>query len=218
MISCTHSSGICELAQRVGEFVDIRPRVEVGRRTLQHRDVLAVVGHRRDQRRSGRTRTDHEHPLARVVEVVGPGLRVHDLALVALHARASPGCSPPNGGSSPQHIHRKPHVNRRSLAGVGALDVEHPALVVTRPVGPHDRVLVADVASQIVLVDHLVHVGQDLVGRGDRRAGPRLEAVPEGVEIAVGANARIGVLSPGTTEGVLGLEQHEALVGQCCCR
>ena len=53
-----------------------------------------------------------------------------------------------------------------------------------------DAVVVADVAAEVVLVDHLAHVLQDL-GRGrDRRAGPGLEAVAEGVEVAVGADAR----------------------------
>ena len=48
---------------------------------------------------------------------------------------------------------------------------------------------VADVAAEIVLVDDLAQVAEDLGGGRDRRAGPRLEAVAEGVEVAVGADA-----------------------------
>ena len=54
---------------------------------------------------------------------------------------------------------------------------------------------------------------QDLVGGGDRRAGPRLEAVAEGVEVAVGADAGIAVRAPGAAEALLRLEHDEARAG-----
>src|SRR5581483_2583384 len=43
--------------------------------------------------------------------------------------------------------------------------------------------------------------------------GPRLEAVAERVQIAVGADARIAVRPPRTAEAVLHVERNEALVG-----
>ena len=70
--------------------------------------------------------------------------------------------------------------------------------------------LVADVAGEIVLLDHLAHVFQDLGGAGDRRDGPRLEAVAEGVQVAVGADAGIAVGAPGAAKGLLGFQRDEA--------
>ena len=52
---------------------------------------------------------------------------------------------------------------------------------------------IADVAGEVVLLDHLAHVLADLVCGGDRRPDPGLEAVAEGVEVAVGADARDSV-------------------------
>ena len=75
-----------------------------------------------------------------------------------------------------------------------------------------DPVPVADVPREIVLVDHLAHVGEDFVRGRDRRADPRLEAVAEGVEVAVGADARIAVGQPGAAEALLALEHDKARV------
>jgi hypothetical protein len=69
-------------------------------------------------------------------------------------------------------------------------------------------VAVADVRAKIILGDHLAHIGEDLLGGGDRRARPGLEAIAEGVEVAVGADAGIAVRDPGAAEGLLGLQHH----------
>ena len=69
---------------------------------------------------------------------------------------------------------------------------------------------VADSLAEAGVLDHLAHVLQDLGGGRDRRAGPGLEAVAEGVEIAVGADAGVAVRDPGAAEGVLRLEHQEA--------
>jgi hypothetical protein len=74
-------------------------------------------------------------------------------------------------------------------------------------------VAVADVPAEVVLLDHLAHVGQDLVGGGDRLAGPRLEAIAEGVEVAVGADAGILVGQPGAAETLLRFQDDEAAIG-----
>jgi hypothetical protein len=52
-------------------------------------------------------------------------------------------------------------------------------------------VVISDVRAEMVLVDDLAHVPEDLGRRRDRRAGPRLEAIAEGIQIAVGADAGI---------------------------
>ena len=72
---------------------------------------------------------------------------------------------------------------------------------------------IADVRAEIVLVDDFAHVAQDLGCRRDRRAGPRLEAIAEGVEIAVGPDARIAVGEPGAAEAFLRFEDDEARPG-----
>ena len=69
---------------------------------------------------------------------------------------------------------------------------------------------IADVAREVVILDHLAHIVQDLLGGGDRRAGPGLEAVAEGEEIAVGADPGKFVREPGPAEALLRLKHHEA--------
>ena len=74
--------------------------------------------------------------------------------------------------------------------------------------------VVADAAGEVVLLDHLAHVGEDLVGSGDRLAAPRLELVAEGVQVAVGTDARVRVRDPRPAETGLGVEHRERRVGQ----
>jgi hypothetical protein len=71
-------------------------------------------------------------------------------------------------------------------------------------------VLVADVRSEIVFLDHVAHVFQDFGRARDRRCRPRLETVAEGVQIAVGADAGIAVGGPGAAKGLLGFQRDEA--------
>ena len=78
--------------------------------------------------------------------------------------------------------------------------------------------VVADVPAEVVLLDHLAHVLEDLVGRGDRRAGPRLEPVPEGVEVAVGADAGIAVRQPGAAEALQTSSTTKLVPGHCWVR
>ena len=81
-----------------------------------------------------------------------------------------------------------------------------------------DRVPVADVAVEVVLLDDLAHVLEDLVGRGDRGARPRLEPVAERVEVAVGADARVLVRQPRAAEALERLEDDERLLRALSCR
>ena len=99
------------------------------------------------------------------------------------------------------------------LAGVGAHRIDGPEVVLARPAGFQNLVAVADVSGEIVLLDHVAHVLLDL-GRGrDRRRGPRLEAVAEGVQVAVGADAGIFVRQPGAAKALLRLQHDKAGVG-----
>ena len=64
--------------------------------------------------------------------------------------------------------------------------------------------------SDVVLGDDFTHIAQNLGRRRDGRAGPWLEAIAEGVEVAVGAYAGIAVGEPGATEAFLTFEHNEA--------
>ena len=61
--------------------------------------MRGLPGHRRDQRHRGGAAADDDHPLAGIVEVLGPVLRVHDPA-VERSRPANSGVSPRRSGSS----------------------------------------------------------------------------------------------------------------------
>ncbi len=153
---------------------------------------------------------DHD-PLARVIEVLGPVLRMHDLATEGLGAG---------------ELRREPRVvvvvaratedpSRTDLAsrsGVGVFDVDRPPRGVRRPHGRHHTMPIPDQRSEIVLVDRLVEVIEDSRGVGDRLSiGPGLEVVPEGVQVRVGPNPRVAEQVPRTAGGIPGLENRDRL-------
>ena len=78
--------------------------------------------------------------------------------------------------------------------------------------------LIADVGAEGVLLDDLAHIAQNLRGGRDRSAGPRLEPVAEGMQVAVGPDARIAVGQPGAAKTLLSLQDNKtcprALLGQ----
>jgi hypothetical protein len=69
---------------------------------------------------------------------------------------------------------------------------------------------IADVAGKIVLLDHFAHIFEDFGGAGDRRRGPWLEAIAEGVQVTIAADAGIAVGAPGAAKGVLCFERDKA--------
>jgi hypothetical protein len=133
-----------QLAQLVGDRDRIAAGPEESRRALQHRDVAALGGDRRDQGCRGRTRADHDNRLPSIVEILRPILRVNDPALEVLH-------SAPVGGvalrmtvvalAHPQEIRGETHC----FAGVGPGAFERPELGAARPAGRGDRVPVTNV-------------------------------------------------------------------------
>src|ERR1700712_1490459 len=68
----------------------------------------------------------------------------------------------------------------RAILLVDRLD--SPQLGFAGPARRIDTVAITDVPREIVVVDHLAHIGADLRSGRDRRADPRLEAVTEGVQ------------------------------------
>src|SRR3546814_4106509 len=86
---------------------------------------------------------------------------------------------------------------RRAVRSAHCL--HRPAVACPRKGAAGDAVAIADVRGDAVLIYHLAHVFEDFLGRSDRRADPRLEAIAEGVKIAVGTHA--GVLEIGRASG-----------------
>ena len=114
----------------------------------------------------------------------------------------------------PEEIRGEGH----GLAAVDPDRFDGPQIGRARPARPLDPVPVADVPSEIVLGDDLAHVGFDFLRGRDRRPDPWLEAVAEGVEIAVGTDARIFVGEPGAAETLLALQDDKALVRKLLCK
>jgi hypothetical protein len=122
-------------AQRRGHRAAGRCRGDVAGGPLEHGHVGGGGGQRGHERDRGGAAADDHDSLARVVEVLGPVLGVHDGAPEAVHAGevreaalvvavvAAAGEQEPAG-----ELHR--------LAGVGALGGEAPAGVLARPGGP----------------------------------------------------------------------------------
>src|SRR4029077_12200501 len=96
------------------------------------------------------------------------------------------------------------------LAGIGRHRLDGPAIGLARPARGNDLVLVADVLAEIVLLDHLSHIGENLFGGGNRRPDRGLEARAEGMEVAIGADAGITVRNPGAAKTVLRFQDEEA--------
>ena len=106
----------------------------------------------------------------------------------------------------PQEVRGETH----PLAGVAAHRRDRPEVVRAGPTCRGDLVPIADVPAQVVLFDHLAHVAHDLGGRRNRSASPWLEAITEGVQVAVGTDARIAMGEPRAAEAHLRFQNDEA--------
>ena len=73
-------------AQPFGDRVLRRARDDIGRRPLQHGHMRRGFGHGGNDRYRGGAAADHDHPLAGVIEILGPRLRMHQAAAKLLDA------------------------------------------------------------------------------------------------------------------------------------
>ena len=204
--------GDLEAAQQVGELERVAADAEIGGRALQHRDLRAALGDRRDQRGRGGPRADQQHPLAVERQVRGPALRMDHPPAEARHPRPLRQVAPVVPVVARAHP-QEARGDAEALAGVGANALDAPTGGLRRPGCAQHPVAVVDVRRQVVLVDHLAEVRQDLVAGRDRRAEPGLEAVAEGVQVAVRADPGVAVGPPGAAEAVLVVEDQEAAPG-----
>ncbi|MCU0888139.1 MAG: hypothetical protein MUC64_09015 [Rubritepida sp.] len=199
-----------ELAQLVGDVDAVAPDAEPGGRALQHGHMRGPPGHGGHHRRRRRARADDDDPLARVVQVLGPGLRMDDLPLELGHAgpfgRVALGVAVVALAHVEEGRGEAPARARRAVRCFQCPELRRPV-----PGGAMDGVLVADVRGEAVVLDHLAQVFQDFRRARDRRADPGLEAVAEGVEVAVRADAGVFVRPPGAAEARLAFQHDEAL-------
>ena len=136
---------------------------------------------------------------------------MHDLALEIGHPR-------PFGGvalrvivialAHPEEVRRE----CQHVPGLKVFRLDGPLLLRARPARRADLVAIADMLGQTGFLDHFAHVFEDLFPARNRWADPWLEAVAEGVEIGVRADARIAVHVPGAAKALIGLEHHEFLL------
>ena len=112
----------------------------------------------------------------------------------------------------PQKVGR----NRDLFPGVFANTFYRPLLVFTGPVGRVNPMLVSDVLIEVILFDDFLHIRQDFCRSRDGRAGPRLEPVAKGIEIAIRSNAWILMHEPGSAETFQPFQYDEALVRTLC--
>lgn len=195
-------------AQALGPLVVARPRGHPGRRALEHGHVRGLLGHGRDQRHRGRARADHDHALARVVEPLGPELRVDDLAgkaadrgqvglvrlVVVVVARGE-----------------VEEAREDFAAAFAVLDLDVPQRLAGAPVGGEDLAAEADVRRDAALAHDALEVSADRVAIGDRLvAVPRLEAEAERVHVAVGADAGVAEQVPCAADPLAPVEHGEA--------
>ena len=198
-----------EVPQRRRKLVHVATRAEEGRGTLEEREAGAVLRDRRHQRRGGRARADDDDRLFRIGQILRPGLGMDDHALERVDPR--PLRRVPFRLAVVALTHpEEAGAELDGLRDVGPRRLDRPAFGAAGPRRRADRVPIADMRSESVLLDDLAHVLEDLGRRRDRRAAPWLEPEPVGVEVRIGSDAGISVGMPSPPEARLGVEDDEA--------
>ena len=150
-----------------------------------------AFGQRGHEGHGGGAAADDDHALARVVERIGPRLRMNDgasEALRALEVRREATIVAVVAAGAEEPAAR----DARARAGVGALDVGRPTGIRAAPRRAEHLAPEADVPVDAMFGCGLAQVREDLLGASNRLvAGPRLERVAEGVEVRVRADAGI---------------------------
>ncbi len=175
----------------LGERVHARNGEHVRGRALEHRDVRrAARGHRGHERNRRRPAANDDDALAGVVQILGPVLRVDDLArepLAALEARRKAFVVAVVAAGGEQPSARE----LRALAR-GLLHLDRPPSLWRGPRRADHLVVQTHVLAHAVRVGRLAQIAQDVVGTRDGGlGGPRFELVAERVEVGVGADAGV---------------------------
>src|SRR3984885_10066876 len=171
--------------------------------------MVAALSDRRNERRGRRAGADDNDLLTCTVQIFWPRLRVNDPSFESLHAFPLGRVAflvPVVSLAHPEKICGK--ANGRAVAPAGSLQC--PEVVGARPVRARNPVPVANVSIEAVVVDDFAEISENLLSGRNRFADPWLEAIAEGVEVAVRSDAGIPVGDPGAAEALLGFEDHEA--------
>ena len=173
--------------------------------------MLGLLRQGGDERDGGGAAADHHDPLAGVLEVIGPAMRVGDpapeslgplelrqVALVVGEVAAS-----------------RPRRSRRSCCTVSPVSVRSTSTSQRDSAEDHsildDALIEADPAIDPALLGRLADVGEDRVAVGERpRPLPGLEPEAEGVDVGIAANAGIAVEVPGAPRDAPRLEDRVA--------
>ena len=169
--------------------------------------VFATRGHERDR---GGAAADHHDALARVIEVLGPELRVDNAASEAVGAGELGRVA--LGVAVVAAAHQQEAAGEADgIARVGPLRFDRPARLGRGPGRAPDAVAEADAAVDAVLGRRLAHVFQDGRAVGDRLGpAPRLEGIAERVHVGIRADAGVAEQVPGAADQVAGLQDGVA--------
>ena len=200
-------------AQGVGEPIARGARHHPGRRALQHNHLGGLLRHRGHQGNGGRSRTDDDHALAGVIEVLGPMLGVNEgsgkrfasgkIGLVAAVIAVVAGAQM-----------QETRAQRRFGARCGMPDRDLPILRVGLPIRTQHPLPIANQRFDAKLGRGFPHIAQDRRPVGNRpRFPPRFEGIAQRVHIAVRAHARVAKQIPGAAAVVARLDNTQAAVG-----
>ena len=193
------------------EAVRRRPRHDIGRRPLQHRDMRRGLCHRWHQRHRGRAAADHHHALALIVEVVGPVLGMHDATGEVVDAIER--------GREPRGIIIIAAAHVQEAAGQrcgrtfrAGLDVERPPRIGGRPGRGEHADAEADVPIDPERGGGVGDIVADRLAPCDRLlARPGSEREAERVHVRVRSDPGIAEQVPGAADRVARLEDRIGL-------
>ena len=80
---------------------------------------------------------------------------------------------------------QKARLHLHDIVGPFAFDRQLPAGGFVGPVGGRDAVAISDEGTKARIGNRITQIVEDLIARGDRLPGPRLEAVAEGEQVAI---------------------------------
>lgn len=197
-------------AYPVARRVDSWEAQYVSRGPLKHGHALRILGEDREEGDRGGAGADDDDTLAGVIEVRGPELRVHGCAFEILEA----------GDSGREGLvvvvvagREDDEARAQGRAAPGVVHLKEPGLRVAAPVRGQDLVREADALVNAEGGGGVADVGQDASAVGDGALfGPGPPGEAEGMQVAVGADARVLEEVPGPAYGLPGLEDGVGLV------
>ena len=146
-----------------------------------------------------RATADHDNPLAFVVEILGPALRVHDAALVPVHAR--PAWHITLGVVIVAAAHAKEVAGEPDGLPFGARRVNRPRGIPRRPRRMRDLMAKPNLAVDAIFLSRFRDVFADARTVGDRLSvSPGTKGVAERMHVGIGTYSRVAEQVPGSPD------------------